>query len=780
MVNFIKRDGNDIFNKPILGFLFKNKIFLFILRVIVLFLFLYAIYYGFTNPEADNIFTSAVFWGVFWSLFMVTTLPTFGRIFCGICPHGFLGKYITKFGLKKTMPKWMQNRYIGIAMLVVGWWAVYYTFPGFWKSPLNTAIMFGVLTVLSFIIYYIYKDMSYCKYICPIGTLTRAYDKLSFTKLETYTDSCKDCKTFECASSCPYNLKPFTFAKKNQTEDCTLCMECAHSCEAVKFKFTKPAEQLGSKLKLLNSEIWTYILILACIPVSMGFAHGLNRSKIADEFIWNKTAVFFDMSAYAGGFAFLYAVLFTSFFSVFGLYLASKVLKKEYSSIFTNLGVALIPLFIFASLGHTLESFFTSGYSKIVEGFAQGLGLNVEINNLAKRGDAWLHYFGLFKWIGIIWAFILLYKRMKLIDATKLRKILAYFLASFAILFYIGLNIYSGYVFSKYGVKLRGGHSHSKNSKKIVDLQKTSEFASKDFSSQNLVRKKIMVNPLEEFYFSLSDPTNKQKNSGGRGHTMGKPSGKPNGKKEIPTKKVWLSYNSKDLKLFYYDINQKEKEILKTKSRGKTQMKFEVPNNGYYNLFAVDEKKLDDKVFYKVAKLEYLNGRHGNEDIYNEKIKKQLKQNKTKIDLIRIKSEDEDSFFYKHKMGNELKFQALFENKPLSNAKVKIKLESGWIKELKTDKNGFVSFILVRDYFPKWNEFNKRFKQDFLITLEYEKGDANYILTYPSSYYPNSSDYESYGYGLILLVLTLLASGIIVYRFRRNRTKTFSEIRIHE
>ncbi|MEA3290443.1 MAG: 4Fe-4S binding protein, partial [Campylobacterota bacterium] len=460
MVDFIKRDKNDIFNRPILGFIFKNPKFLMALRILVAALFFYAVYFGFANPDKSNIFTGAVFWGVFWALFMVVTLPTFGRIFCGICPHGFLGKYITKFGLKKKMPKWMQNRYIGIAILVIGWWGIYYTFPGFWKSPFNTAMMFAVLTVLAFIIYYIYKDMSYCKFICPIGTLTRAYDKLSFTKLETYTDSCKDCRTFECASACQYNLKPFTFAKKNQTDDCTLCMDCANSCEAVKFKFTKPAKQLGSKLKLLNSEIWTYILILASIPVSMGFAHGLERTKIADQFIWNTTANALGMSEYAGGFAFAFAVIFTVIFSVGGLYLASKVLKKDYNSIFTTLGVAFIPLFIFASLGHTLESFFIKDYEKIVEGFAQGFGISADVDDLARRGDRWLHFFGLFKWIGITWALIILYKRMKLIVASKLRKTIGYFFASFAILFYLSLQLYTGYVFKTYGAKARGGHSH--------------------------------------------------------------------------------------------------------------------------------------------------------------------------------------------------------------------------------------------------------------------------------------------------------------------------------
>lgn len=908
MVDFVKRDQNDIYNKPVLGFLFKNKKFLFGFRIAVTVLFFYAVYYGFAHPGKENIFTGAVFWGVFWALFMVVTLPTFGRIFCGICPHGFMGKYITRWGLKKTMPKWMQNRYIGIAILVIGWWGIYYTFEGFWKSPFNTAMMFAVLTLFSFVIYYLYKDMGYCKYICPIGTLTRAYDKLSFTKLETYTEHCKECRTFECAGACPYNLKPFTFAKKNQTDDCTLCMECAHSCEAVAFKFTKPAEQLSSKLKILNAEIWTYILILASIPVSMGFAHGLNRTKIADDMIWNQTANFFGMGEYAGGFAFGYAVIFTVFFSFLGLYLASKTLKKDFNSIFTTLGIALIPLFIFASLGHTLETFFTKDYEKIVEGFAQGFGISADVDDLAKRGDAWLHYFGLFKWIGIAWAFLILYKRMKLVDSTKLRKIIAYFFASFAILFYIGLNIYTGYVFGKYGAKARGGHSHGGHamhggkdmfqtvpfkkatllqegpakascptcgmklpmfyktnhsatlngkvrqycsihclteelkikkmpltnirvvdvtSLKFIDASKAFyvvgsrksatmstvskyAFASKkdafvfskryggevvgfqtavqkameDFKPKRYKKTAVNVNidPQTPFYISLSDPTAKKRSWGGHGHGGGKPS------KEIPTKKIYFVhgdlgdkklYSSRSIEGFYFDSKQTRKQLIEKSNRGKKTLSFQVPNNGYYNIFAVDQKTQGDTTFYKVAKLEYLHGKHGSDDIYTEDIKKQVVQNKTKIDLVRIKNEKEDGFFYKHQMGDKLQFQALFEGKPLENATVKVKLQSGWERELKSDEKGMVSFNLIRDYYPKWSEFEKRYKQEFLITLEHEIDKEKYLLTYPSSFYPSSNDYESYGYGLMLITLTLLASGIVVYRFRKNRTKPFEEVKIN-
>lgn len=773
MVDFIQREKNDIFNKPILGFLFKNKKFLFTLRGAVVALFFYALYFGFAHPGKENLFTGALFWGIFWALFMVATLPSFGRIFCGVCPHGFLGKYITKFGLKKTMPKWMQNRYIGILLLVVAWWGIYYTFPSFWKSPLTTAAMFTGMTLLAFLFYYIYKDMSYCKYICPIGTLTRAYDKLSFTKLETYTDVCKDCRTFECASACSYNLKPFSFAKKNQADDCTLCMDCATSCEAVKFTLTKPSEQLFSKFKTLSAEVWTYILILGSIPVSMNFAHGLNRSNIADSMIWNKTAAYLGMSEYAGGFAFLYALVLTIFFAVLGLFFASKVLKKEYTTTFATLGYAYAPLFILGSLGHTLGSFFTHEYQEIVKGFAQAFGFTVEVAPLAHRGDSWLLYFGLLKWIGVIWAFILLYKRLKLIDTSKIRKIFAYIFASFLIFFFIGLNFYSGYVFKTYGAKKSSHAMHKTKSSHTSNVHGDKDFTHRAVNFTNTMPIYFsLTNPNKPFSYSKGMMFNRDKNV-------------------IPTKEFWLVYGKDlehknltpalELETFYYDTQQNLKKTISQKTQGSSSYKIEIPSNGYYNIYAKNEIVHNAKHIYKVAKFEYLNGNHGSEESYTQKIKKTVATQKLKIDLLRVKDKEENSFFYRHSMGDKLRFQALFEGKPLPHALLTLTMQSGWSKEIKTDENGSVEFFIIRDYFPKSSDFNKRYQEEMLLTLKYEPNDTEqYILSYPLSVSPNESDYISSAYALLLITLTLLLCGFIIYRYRKNRTKPFNELRYEE
>ena len=466
MVKEQQRDRSDIYGWPVIGFLFKNQRFLMGLRIAVFALFAYGVVYGFVHPEKENIFTRYLFWGLFWSFFMVVTLSSMGRIFCGICPHGFMGKYLTKWGLKKEMPKWMKNPFIGLMLLFIGWWGVYYASPDLFKAPLATAIFFTVLTLLAAAVFFVYKDMSYCKSICPIGSLTRAYHRVSFTWLGTYKENCQECKTFDCAKACDYNLKPFTFDNKNSMGDCALCMDCASACEAVSFKVKKPSFSLFNKFNISKIEVWTYLLITAAISVTMSFHHALGRVAIADSYPWARTAEFFQGFMSFGSldavgiFAFIYATAVTIGLTYGGMYAASRVLKADFSQVFYSLGYALAPIFIIGGLSHLWEFFFLHTYANIANGFIQGFGLDMEaVQNLATRKDMWLRVFDIFTYLAIAWGLLIMAKRVRMFEAAKGAKVAAFFLASAFIIFYLWLNLYKGYAFSTYGVK-KSGHSH--------------------------------------------------------------------------------------------------------------------------------------------------------------------------------------------------------------------------------------------------------------------------------------------------------------------------------
>ena len=457
---------NDIFAIWGLGFIFKNSYFLFAIRVGVLALFVYGIFLGFAIPNKENIFTKELFWGLFWSLFMVVSLATFGRIFCGICPHAFLGKYLNRYGLKKEMPQWLKSRWWGVLLLVIGWWAIRYSFPGFYKDVFVTALLFTILSIAAYLLFFLYKDMSYCKYICPIGSVSNAYQRLSFTWLGSYKEDCNECKTFACAKTCPYDLKPFTFINKNSMEDCTLCMDCAQSCDAINFKILPPAQSLYKKFKESKIEVWVFILITASITITMSFHHGLGRSAIASSMPWEITAHYFEnlfslsFIDLSGFFAFSYAIIITLALVYSGMYLASKALRASFSKVFYTLGYAFAPLFIIGGLAHLLHGFFTHTYADIVNGFIYGFSLDVAtVSNLASRKDGWLEIFNIFKYIAAFWAFYIMYKRVNLFEATKKAKSVAFFFASLLIIFYLSIDLFRSYVNNTYP-KVQTQHQH--------------------------------------------------------------------------------------------------------------------------------------------------------------------------------------------------------------------------------------------------------------------------------------------------------------------------------
>ncbi|MBU1217443.1 nitrous oxide reductase accessory protein NosL [bacterium] len=472
MVKHQKRSNNDIYKIPLLGFMFKNKFFIRALQLCVLALFFYAIIFGILYPtKEENIFTTAVFWSLFWPLFVVVSLSTFGRVFCGICPHGFMGKYITKFGLKKNMPKALANPFIGVFLLILGFWLVYYVYPQAYKTPFAASILFLVLTFLAVVFFAIYKDMSYCKSICPIGTLMRGFGKISFTTLGTYEESCKNCTTFECATACSSNLKPFTFDKRNSITDCTLCMDCSSACEAVSFKLVPPSQSLFKKFQTQKAEVWAFILITAAITITMSFHHALGRVAIASEYPWVQFGLYLQEAVaingidYIGFSALLFAMSSTIFFVYSGMYIASKALKEDFSKVFYTLGYAFAPLFIIGGLSHTYEFFFLEHYSNIANGFMQGFGITgEEVQALATRKDTWTHIFSLLNHVAVIWAFIIMFKRINFFSASKLAKSIAFISASALIFFYLGLNVYKVYAFKTYGTA-KSGHNHAQGNK---------------------------------------------------------------------------------------------------------------------------------------------------------------------------------------------------------------------------------------------------------------------------------------------------------------------------
>ncbi len=448
MVDQIKRSPKDIFGWPIVGALFKNSKVVMAVRLGVLALFLAALYFGFLyTSKEENPFTTAVFWSLFWPFFMIVSLVTLGPAFCGICPHRFVGSYLTKFGLNKPMPAWLKKRGAGLALLILLYWVPVYLFPGLLKTPWIASLLFLVLTIIAFASYYLYKDMEYCNTLCPIGAVTKAYGKVGFAQLSTYQSACSECKTFECTKACDSNLQPYLFEKKNSMRDCTLCMDCADACEAVAFTVTKPSKTLFVEIKDNHTSFtWVYIWLLAVITFSMRFHHGLGHSPLKKELPWYHSGVWLEGIFGKGvdwvGFSALAMAIAVTFVLVFaGFKLASLIMKREFRTFLHHSAYALAPLMLLGSLSHVGTFFFLHYASDIANAYYWIIGSDEVMKPLATFRDKWVHMFGLISYVAALWGALLLYRRIGLLGGTLLQRLAAFGSAGLIIWFYTGLLV---------------------------------------------------------------------------------------------------------------------------------------------------------------------------------------------------------------------------------------------------------------------------------------------------------------------------------------------------
>jgi len=446
MVEHIERKSTDIFGWPLVGLLFKNPKVLFVVRSVAIFLFFSALYFGFAYPDSDsNPYTTAIFWSLFWPFFMIVSLVLIGPAFCGICPHGVMGRWLTKIGKQKEMPSWLKHRGIGLAVLLMAYWIPVYLFPGLLKTPWVVSLLFLILTLFAAFIYLQYKDMAYCTYLCPIGVVTKSYGKIGMTKLQTYQDACADCKTFECAKVCESGLQPFLFEKKNSMRECTLCMDCAQACEAVSFSLTQPASGLTGEIKDRHTtHTWVFILIFAVITMTMRLHHGLGHSSLKTSLPWYQlgkwTETFLPVGIdWVGFYALLTALTLTFVLVLGGFKIASSLLNEPFGKFLHHNSYALAPVMLIGSLSHIGTFFFVHYASDLTNAFYWLMGSSEVMKPLATMRDGWVHIFSLFGFAGALWSLGLLYNRMRGYQTTNGRKIIAWIVASSAIWIYIVL-----------------------------------------------------------------------------------------------------------------------------------------------------------------------------------------------------------------------------------------------------------------------------------------------------------------------------------------------------
>jgi len=188
-----------------------------------------------------------LFW-VIWIMGVVFVALLFGRGWCTVCPVGWLNGLFARIGLKRPLPRWLQN-FIPVTLTLVALQLAVY-FLAIHRYPDYTAILIALVLLLAALCGLIFRKRAFCTLLCPAGAVFGLYARVAPFQLRVKDpDLCAGCDSQSCISGapvwkrlatgpavlywqscrpdCPVDLVP---ARLEDSAACTLCLHCAENC----------------------------------------------------------------------------------------------------------------------------------------------------------------------------------------------------------------------------------------------------------------------------------------------------------------------------------------------------------------------------------------------------------------------------------------------------------------------------------------------------------------------------------------------------------------------
>ena len=413
---------------PLLGWMLRRGYLMTLLRTSTLLLFIAGITTGLLLEDARVGLATLLMWGLFWPLFTSVVTPSLGNVYCGICPHGFVGKWLSRIGLRKPYPKRLRGVWVGLVVIVLAYWVVAYAMPGTLSASTKvTAWYFLVFTLLAFAIFFVYRDMAWCQHACPLGRVLASHGRVGVLQIHTEPSACKDCKSFDCAKACSYHLSPFRFAQRNNMEACTLCSDCLTVCDHAHLVARAPgAVMRRSVVGLDRHEVWVFLIILGVAGVGIQFLHGLQHTPLkpclpwtlAGEWLHARVALDADVFNLGRFLALVLGMGLTVLVGLWAYRQAARLAGMTWHEAANTLALGLAPLAIIGLIPHAVTTFATRNAHALGNEIGALTGLGWQLTPLTERGDAWIGWLALLPYVGMAWTLWLIWQRAGLLVST--------------------------------------------------------------------------------------------------------------------------------------------------------------------------------------------------------------------------------------------------------------------------------------------------------------------------------------------------------------------------
>ena len=187
---------------------------------------------GLTGTQVAPLNLAGVVPWIHWRGMVVLTLLAAGNLFCMACPFT-LPRAIARCWISPAWewPVWLRSKWLAVALLLVFFWA--YELTDLWNSPWWTAWIVIGYFVAAFSVDMLFRDASFCKYVCPIGQFQFVQSLVSPWQVRTRTERLYIVPYQGMYSrrggerGCEMHL----FApRKAGNLDCTFCLDCVQAC----------------------------------------------------------------------------------------------------------------------------------------------------------------------------------------------------------------------------------------------------------------------------------------------------------------------------------------------------------------------------------------------------------------------------------------------------------------------------------------------------------------------------------------------------------------------
>ena len=282
----------NLLHIPLLGKLLRSRWSWRLLRITLLALLLAMIGYGWHHRAIPGVevrdplmYTSAATFGlwVLWMMGVVFVTALLGRGWCAACPVGWLSGLVSRFGLQRPLPGWLQGFVPVTVTLLVLQLLVYllamHRFPDISARLLAGMLFFAVLLGL------IFRHRAFCSLLCPAGGVFGLYARIAPARLRVADEAiCASCERESCVEgglnwkrfslgrgvfywqarqdACPVDLKAPEIGGE---PECTLCLNCVHNCP---YDNLYLGRSTGSCNPLRSSETLFFVVLIGLLTAN--------------------------------------------------------------------------------------------------------------------------------------------------------------------------------------------------------------------------------------------------------------------------------------------------------------------------------------------------------------------------------------------------------------------------------------------------------------------------------------------------------------------------------